>query len=133
MADRIWKCGAHRRVHEGAIVQDQAVFGIEHGKTAVHRFDRGFQRAREVLATAPGEKAKQKGMCIATRCTSVEQFIEMFHRFVDEDSFFVSTVNTRPPGLETSFSVQLADGTPVLRGLCVVLQAWTSATGSACN
>jgi hypothetical protein len=66
-------------------------------------------------------------MCIATRCTSVDQFIAMFHRFVDEDSFFVSTVNTRPPGLETSFSVQLADGTPVLRGLCTVLQAWTTA------
>ncbi len=65
-------------------------------------------------------------MCIATRCTSVEQFIQMFHRFVDEESFFVSTLNTRPPGLETSFSVQLADGTPVLRGLCVVLQAWTT-------
>jgi hypothetical protein len=64
-------------------------------------------------------------MCIATRCTSVEQFIQTFHRFVDEESFFVSTLNTRPPGLETSFSVQLADGTPVLRGLCVVLQAWT--------
>ena len=64
-------------------------------------------------------------MCIATRCTSVEQFIQMFHRFVDEESFFVSTLNTRPPGLETSFSVQLADGTPVLRGLCVVMQAWT--------
>lgn len=69
---------------------------------------------------------KTKGMCIATRCTSVEQFIQMFHRFVDEESFFVSTLNTRPPGLETSFSVQLADGTPVLRGLCVVLQAWTT-------
>ena len=67
-------------------------------------------------------------MCIATRCTSVDQFVAMFHRFVDEDSFFVSTVNTRPPGLETSFSVQLADGTPVLRGLCTVLQAWTTAT-----
>jgi len=66
-------------------------------------------------------------MCIATRCTSVEQFIQMFHRFVDEDSFFVSTHNTRPPGLETSFSVQLADGTPVLRGLCVVLQVWANA------
>lgn len=70
---------------------------------------------------------KTKGMCIATRCTSVDQFVQMFHRFVDEDSFFVSTHNTRPPGLETSFSVQLADGTPVLRGLCVVLQAWTNA------
>lgn len=67
-------------------------------------------------------------MCIATRCTTVDQFVDMFHRFVDEDSFFVSTVNTRPPGLETAFSVQLADGTPVLRGQCVVLQAWTSAT-----
>ena len=51
----------------------------------------------------------------------------MFHRFVDEDSFFVSTVNTRPAGLETAFSVQLADGTPVLRGHCVVLQSWSGA------
>lgn len=67
-------------------------------------------------------------MCIATRCTTVDQFVAMFHRFVDEDSFFVSTMNTRPPGLETSFSVQLADGTPVLRGLCTVLQVWTTAT-----
>ncbi len=74
------------------------------------------------------EHGKQKGMCIATRCTSVDHFVEMFHRYVDEDSFFVSTNNTRPPGLETSFSVQLADGTPVLRGICVVLQAWTNAT-----
>jgi hypothetical protein len=71
---------------------------------------------------------KTKGMCIATRCTSVEQFIQMFARFVDEESFFVSTHNTRPPGLETSFSVQLADGTPVLRGLCTVLQSWTDAS-----
>ena len=46
---------------------------------------------------------------------------------LDEESFFVSTLNTRPPGLETSFSVQLADGTPVLRGLCVVMQSWGSA------
>ena len=68
---------------------------------------------------------KTKGMCIATRCTSIEQFIQMFHRFVDEESFFVSTLNTRPPGLETSFSVQLMDGTPVLRGLCTVMQSWT--------
>jgi len=71
------------------------------------------------------EPSKTKGIRIATRCTSVEQFIQSFHRFADEESFFVSTLNTRPPGLETSFSVQLADGTPVLRGMCTVLQAWT--------
>jgi hypothetical protein len=75
--------------------------------------------------TTKPEPKKTKGMCIATRCTSVEQFIQMFHRFVDEESFFVSTLNTREPGLETSFSVQLIDGTPVLRGMCVVMQAWT--------
>lgn len=51
----------------------------------------------------------------------------MFHRFVDEDSFFVSTLNTRPAGLETAFSVQLADGTAVLRGHCIVLQSWAGA------
>ena len=71
-------------------------------------------------------ETKTKGMCIATRCTSVEQFIQMFHRFVDPDSFFVSTLNTRAPGLETSFSVQLQDGTPVLRGMCVVRESWTT-------
>lgn len=81
-----------------------------------------------MAVVASEDAAKPKGMCIATRCTSVDHFVEMFHRFVDEDSFFVSTNNTRPPGLETSFSVQLTDGTPVLRGLCVVLQAWTNTT-----
>jgi hypothetical protein len=79
--------------------------------------------------TSTSERAPtRKGMRIATRCTSVDQFVDMFHRFVDEDSFFVSTVNTRPAGLETSFSVQLADGTPVLSGLCTVLQSWTTTT-----
>ncbi len=86
----------------------------------------GPLQSRRGRVTKP-ESKKTRGMCIATRCTSVEQFIQMFHRFVDEESFFVSTLNTRPPGLETPFSVQLADGTPVLRGLCTVLQAWTDA------
>jgi hypothetical protein len=72
------------------------------------------------------QETKTKGMCIATRCTTVDQFVQMFHRFVDEQSFFVSTLNTRPPGLETSFSVQLSDGTPVLRGMCIVQQAWST-------
>ena len=48
----------------------------------------------------------------------------MFHRFSDETSFFVATMNQRPVGLETSFSIQLADHRPVLQGTCVVLAAW---------
>jgi hypothetical protein len=73
---------------------------------------------------------KQKALCVATRCTTAEQFIETFHRFCDEQSFFVATMNMRTVGLETPFSIQLADKTPVLRGLCVVLDAWPTAANS---
>src|SRR5690349_12321614 len=68
---------------------------------------------------------KTRALCVATRCTSVEQFIATFHRFCgDDESFFVATMTSRPIGLETAFSIQLADKQPVLRGMCIVLDAW---------
>jgi hypothetical protein len=70
---------------------------------------------------------KTKGLRIATRCTSLDQFVAAFHRFCDEQSFFVSTLSTRPVGLETAFSVDLVSGEPALRGLGVVLDAWSTA------
>src|SRR5690349_13765251 len=73
------------------------------------------------MATA----TKTKALRIATRCVTVEQFIATFHRFCDETSFFISTLGTRPIGLETAFSIQLEGGKPVLQGLGVVLDAWT--------
>jgi len=69
---------------------------------------------------------KTKALCVGTRCATVQQFIDVFSHYCDEQSFFVATLNMRPVGLETAFSIQLADRTPVLRGLCVVLAAWTS-------
>jgi hypothetical protein len=68
---------------------------------------------------------KTKALCVATRCTSVDQFVAAFHRFCgDDQTFFVATMTSRPIGLETAFSIQLADKQPVLRGLCIVLDAW---------
>lgn len=68
---------------------------------------------------------KTRALCVATRCTSVEQFVATFHRFCgDDETFFVATMTSRPIGLETPFSIQLADKQPVLRGLCIVLDAW---------
>src|SRR5512138_715856 len=68
---------------------------------------------------------KTRALCVATRCTTVEQFVATFHRFCgDDQSFFVATMTSRPVGLETPFSIQLADKQPVLRGLCIVLDAW---------
>jgi hypothetical protein len=71
---------------------------------------------------------KTKALCVATRCADVDQFIATYHKFCDDTSFFVATHNSRPLGLETAFSIQLADSTPVLRGLCVVVEAWTTAS-----
>jgi hypothetical protein len=67
---------------------------------------------------------KTKGLRIATRCVTVEQFIETFHRTCDDHSFFISTLATRPVGLETAFTVDLAGGQPVLRGIGRVLASW---------
>jgi hypothetical protein len=70
---------------------------------------------------------KTRALCVATRCTSVEQFVATFHRFCgDDETFFVATMTSRPIGLETPFSIQLADKQPVLRGLCIVLDAWAT-------
>ncbi|MEO8552589.1 MAG: PEGA domain-containing protein [Kofleriaceae bacterium] len=69
---------------------------------------------------------KTKGLRIATRCTTLDQFVAAFHRFCDAQTVFISTLNPRSVGLETAFSIDLADHTPALRGVGVVLQAWTT-------
>ncbi|HEX4421093.1 MAG TPA: PEGA domain-containing protein [Kofleriaceae bacterium] len=57
----------------------------------------------------------------------MDQFVATFHRFCgDDQTFFVATLTSRPIGLETAFSIQLADKQPVLRGLCIVLDTWAT-------
>ncbi len=74
----------------------------------------------------PQDKRKAKALCVATRCQTVPQFIESFAPFCDETTFFVATMNTRPRGLETPFAILLSDRTPALRGLCVVMEGWST-------
>ncbi|MCX5741139.1 MAG: hypothetical protein NT062_01430, partial [Proteobacteria bacterium] len=75
------------------------------------------------------ERAPQKikAMRIATRCATIDEFVAGFHAFCDDATCFIPTLGMRPLGLETAFSIQLADGAPVLRGMCVVLDAWATA------
>jgi hypothetical protein len=68
-----------------------------------------------------------RGLCIATRCATVEEFVARFHRFCDERSIFVTTKTLRAVGTEFAFAIVLADMTPVLRGRCTALDAWTDA------
>jgi len=67
-----------------------------------------------------------KGLRFATRCASLEQFVAMFQRHCDAQSVFVPTPATRPVGLETAFSIDLADGKPALRGMGVVIDSWST-------
>jgi hypothetical protein len=64
---------------------------------------------------------------IITRCTTRDQFIAMFRRFCKPTSCFIPSQDSRPIGLATAFSIRLADGTPLLKGEGVVLDAWTTA------
>lgn len=63
-------------------------------------------------------------MRIVTRCKTPEQFIAAFHRFCDAKTCFIPSIETRPVGSALAFSLRLADGTPMLRGSCIVKAAW---------
>lgn len=61
---------------------------------------------------------------IQTAFATREEFVANFRRFCSEDSCFIPTEAMKTVGLETGFSIRLADGTAMLRGLAVVLDAW---------
>jgi hypothetical protein len=66
-------------------------------------------------------------MRIVTKFTTVEDFMESFARFCSDASCFIPSAHAKRVGVETAFSIRLADGTPMLRGLCVVLESWPTA------
>ena len=63
-------------------------------------------------------------MRVQTRFRTEHDFVAAFRRFCTDNTCFVPTTTPRMVGIETGFSIRLADGTPMLRGLCVVLDSW---------
>lgn len=66
-------------------------------------------------------------MRIVTRFATVDEFVSAFHAFCAEGTCFIPSAQAKRIGIETGFSIRLADGTPMLRGLCVVLDSWATA------
>jgi hypothetical protein len=91
------------------------------GVDCVHR-----DRARGCLDFLWVSARTTRGLRIATRCASLDQFVAAFNRFCDAQTCFISTLTMRPVGLETAFSIDLATGAPALRGLGVVIEAWST-------
>jgi hypothetical protein len=61
---------------------------------------------------------------VVTHCATVDAFVASFAKLSTDTSIFVPTQKLRTVGVETGFSIRLADGTPALRGLCVVEGAY---------
>ena len=82
--------------------------------------------ARASGAPAAAAPLKLDAIRIVTRCTDLAQFTAMFSRFCNPTSCFIPSLNMRPIGVETAFSIRLIDQTPVMRGIGVVLAAWST-------
>ena len=66
-------------------------------------------------------KSAVRGFVVATKCDTVEDFIEKYHQRVDDDSIFVGIVEERVLGAECAFAILLSNQTPVFAGICEVL------------
>lgn len=69
---------------------------------------------------------KQRGLCVATRCTTIDELIGKFAPYCDGMSLFTITTSLREVGSEAPFAILLADKTVVMRGWCVVFDAWST-------
>jgi hypothetical protein len=79
---------------------------------------------REELATEMDMLVK--GLKIVTRCVTVDELVAAFWKFCTPTTCFIPTQDRRRVGIETLFSLRLADGTVVVRGLCVVRDVWNT-------
>jgi len=79
---------------------------------------------REVLATEIDVLVK--GLKIVTRCATVDELVTRLSKFCTPTTCFIPTRDRRRVGIETLFSLRLADGTVVVRGLCVVREVWST-------
>jgi hypothetical protein len=64
---------------------------------------------------------------VVTPCATEDELVATFAKLAGKESLFIPTRTMRQVGVETGFSIRLKDGTPMLRGLCVVLGAFDSA------
>jgi hypothetical protein len=72
-------------------------------------------------------EARVRGFSIATKCATVEDFVEKFRDRVDAESILVNTVESREIGTECSFAILLADKKVALAGTCIVREVYTDA------
>ena len=66
-----------------------------------------------------------KGLRIATRCASVERFVEAYHQICEETAIFIPNTQ-RPVDTVMQFRFDLQDGNPALLGIGTVVEELTT-------
>src|SRR5215208_4346798 len=66
-----------------------------------------------------------RGFSVATRCQTVEEFVQKYYDRSDEHSILINTVEKREVGGEYAFAILLANKQPVLAGVCVIEAVYT--------
>jgi hypothetical protein len=62
-----------------------------------------------------------RGFVVATKCETVEDFVDRYHTRIDDTSIFVGIIEERALGAECAFAILLANKQPVFAGICEVL------------
>jgi len=65
-----------------------------------------------------------KGLKIVTRCKTEDELVAAFWKFCTPTTCFIPTKDHRRIGIESLFSLRLADNTVAVRGLCIVREVW---------
>ena len=68
---------------------------------------------------------RTKGMCVATRCHTVDQFVSTFHRYCEDSAIFIPNAR-RVVGTILPFSFDLVDEQSVLVGVGTVVEEFTT-------
>src|SRR5437762_7177031 len=93
-------------------------------KDKVARPNLSPQAARGRSEPAPGDAAARGQVIqVATRCATIDEFVERFAAFAWESSLVLPAASALPVGTQGRFVILLRDGTAAMRGRCRVTEA----------
>ena len=80
-----------------------------------------------VAAVPSAPSPRPRGIRVRTDYTTEADFIAAFHDLCEDTMIFAPTEKMKPVGADCAFSLELADGTPMVRGLGVIKNVWATA------
>lgn len=69
------------------------------------------------------EPTNRRAIRIVSQCASAEEFLAVFHPYLERDALFIATGSPEEPGAHLRFVMTLAGGEPMMKGGAVVLES----------